>query len=820
MGSNKRRDDEAVVSTASLEVPPESLQETEVELWGLLSGVPKEMSGALQFGRTVSRAKSFASNVGRIAEGVGLGNRESAEDCSSSSASDQEEDEFFKQERPHIHDGMRLKAWAGLCIVEVAVGGSHAILLAEGGRVFAVGGNSRGQLGLGDCDDREQPQLVLMNLGPGGTDYHPVCSGSAEAQATAAPSMAANWRRGGARRGSAMKSGKGSADRGARHVSLAASGGGGSGEGLGSPRSTSEGGAPWCVTAVACGREHTVLLARQVTSAGTTVGTSRVFVCGSWEASGLEDCEEDLQLPAVLPQCGGATAIAARGDASLCVAPAAAEEGGSQAAGPQLVYAWGEVNCCDCPDYLDVPTPIFQIPAPVRSLGLGAHFGLALDVHGEVYVWGDGTYGELGGADSKLAGGLPRSSISDGLRARSILRPEHGGLAPKDVELDVRVPGKVQLPTTISAKPSSSAVQARISAASSMATSASELPPVASPMNSPRAGGGDVGSESSYNWARPRSPRVPGGPDFGAGPLDTSENAEVNSTWMPDTTRPFSFAPQARKGPTPGGDEAPAAEVGPAEAAAMLRQRPRVVDIACGERHALLLDDLGRVYAFGENMAGQCGVPEAVGAGHVTGSVLRRPRAVPIEGGRHSADVAAGTASDGCSGSLGGGTSDFGGCVSGSSPPRPYELGARVFAGARHSGLVTQDNRLYLWGHPSNRKLGHAGYNADGTEAGEDPAKARPPGVAVRSSLRDAVRRPRLVYSMLHRRVRTLGLGDECTIIVSGDGVVRSLSANLERSAASSGFLERFLTRNDIEVRSEAPMQQEQSVEDVVIHVV
>lgn len=779
MGSNKRRDDEAVVSTASLEVPPESLQETEVELWGLLSGVPKERSGTLQVGRTVSRAKSFASNVGRIAEGVGLGNREPASDSSSSSASDQEEDEFFKQERPHIHDGMRLKALAGVCIVEVAVGGSHAILLAEGGRVFAVGGNARGQLGLGDCEDREQPQLVLMSLGHGGTDHHPVLSGAAGAPAAggAPPPMAASWRRGGARRGSAMKSSKGSADRCARHVTLdagGAGGGGGSGEGAGSPQSPSEGGAPWCVTVVACGREHTVLLARQVTSSGTTVGTSRVFVCGSWEASGLEDCEEDLQLPAVLPQCIGATAIAARGDASLCVAPAAAEEGGSQAAGPQLVYAWGEVNCCDCPDYLDVPTPIFQIPASVHSLGLGAHFGLALDVHGEVYAWGDGTYGELGGADSKLAGGLPRSSISDGLRARSILRPEHGGLAPKDVELDVRVPGKVQLPTTTSAKPSSSAVQARISAASSMATSASELPgrsPVASPISSPRAGGGDVGSESSYNWARPRSPRVPGGPDFAAGPLGASESAEVNATWTPDTTRPFSFAPQAWKGPTPGGDEAPAAEVGPAQAAAVLRQRPRVVDIACGERHALLLDDMGRVYAFGENMAGQCGVPEAVGAGHVTGSVLRRPRAVPIEGGRHSADVAAGTASDGSA-----------------SPPRPYELGARVFAGARHSGLVTQDNRLYLWGHPSNRKLGHAGYNADGTEAGEDPAKARPPGVAVRSSLRDAVRRPRLVYSMLHRRVRTLGLGDECTIIVSGDGVVRSLSAKLERSATSSGF--------------------------------
>lgn len=30
---------------------------------------------------------------------------------------------------------------------------------------------------------------------------------------------------------------------------------------------------------------------------------------------------------------------------------------------------------------------------------------------------------------------------------------------------------------------------------------------------------------------------------------------------------------------------------------------------------------------------------------------------------------------------------------------------------------VTADHRLYIWGHPSNRKLGHVGFNHDGTEA-------------------------------------------------------------------------------------------------------
>jgi len=84
--------------------------------------------------------------------------------------------------------------------------------------------------------------------------------------------------------------------------------------------------------------------------------------------------------------------------------------------------------------------------------------------------------------------------------------------------------------------------------------------------------------------------------------------------------------------------------------------------------------------------------------------------------------------------------------------------------------VVTPEHRLYVWGHPGCRKLGHAGFNPDGTEAGEQPSKPRPPGVAVRSALRDAIRRPRLVYSQLHRRVKTLGLGDNCSIIVTGDG--------------------------------------------------
>jgi len=100
--------------------------------------------------------------------------------------------------------------------------------------------------------------------------------------------------------------------------------------------------------------------------------------------------------------------------------------------------------------------------------------------------------------------------------------------------------------------------------------------------------------------------------------------------------------------------------------------------------------------------------------------------------------------------------------------------------------MVTRDHRLYVWGHPANRKLGHAGFNPDGTEAGEHPSKKRPPGVAVRSALRDAVRRPRFVYSLLHSSVAAVGLGDECTVIVTGHGSRPLFAADLADLVASS----------------------------------
>jgi len=162
---------------------------------------------------------------------------------------------------------------------------------------------------------------------------------------------------------------------------------------------------------------------------------------------------------------------------------------------------------------------------------------------------------------------------------------------------------------------------------------------------------------------------------------------------------------------------------------------PRIVDLACGAHHSLLLDDLGRVYSFGDNVTGQCGCVEQRKESFRS-SCVTVPQLVKV-------------------------------------PPlvqndesKPSKA-SKVFAGSRHSGLITADRRLFMWGHPANRKLGHAGFNPDGTEAGEDPHKKRPPGVAARSPLRDAVRKPREVHFVTKRPLQTLGMGDECTFIVA-----------------------------------------------------
>lgn len=408
------------------------------------------------------------------------------------------------------------------------------------------------------------------------------------------------------------------------------------------------------VLGAACGSEHTLLLARSPSGESPR----QIFVCGAWEALGLPHSCADQFYPTQIPLRHDVTAIAARGGASCCTV----SEGESETC-RHLLYLWGEVDCCPCPDLLERPTPCFRLPRMTRKLGLGGSFGLVLDITGNVYAWGDGTYGELGGAVMDF-GGWP-------LTNRSFTDPQA-----------LPVPGKVTLPRH-------------------------------------------------------------------------TQDKEA-------------------------GEEGPKG----------------VKDIACGERHSLLLDDAGNLYAFGENLAGQCGVLEAVGSGHIFGCTVQQPRPVPIEAASLS-DV---------------------------TPTQ--ERGEKVFAGKWHSAMVTADHRLYIWGHPSNRKLGHVGFNHDGTEAGEDPgigakqkSKARPPGVAVRSALRDAVRRPRMVFALLHRRVRTLGLGEECTVIVHGDGKEPEESQEVQDVQVQSEAIPDLEAALPVEAEKEShPLEEAQPPKDATGH--
>uniref|UniRef100_A0A7S4VRA7 Uncharacterized protein n=1 Tax=Alexandrium monilatum TaxID=311494 RepID=A0A7S4VRA7_9DINO len=495
-----------------------------------------------------------------------------------------------EEEESVIHEGVLLNRLSDVCIRSVAVGAGHVVFLAESGFALSYGRNHRGQLGVGDATSRDQPEPVLFT-------------------GCLAPSSVVI----------------GSLERVIAHEDE-------------KPNDPS-----WTISAVACGNDHTLFLSRRPS------GGAQVFACGAWEALGMEGVTDDQPIALGIRQLFEVTAIAARRDASCCAVPEPAGEGsGGAGSGAHLLYFWGEVGCCLVPSYYAEPTPLYRTPRRIDALGLGAFFGLALDEVGSVYAWGDGTYGELGGAEEVQ---------TDTFKAHARVLDS----------AELPEPGCVLLP-----------------------------------------------------------------------PLEVPEGSFSINTTSLHTADPAE-APASDHG-----SAAPDSERGSRE------RRPRVIDIACGERHSLLLDESGRVFAFGENLAGQCGVPEVVGAGHITGNTVPRPRQVPVEGPRR------------------GGA----GCRHG--PARPSELGARVFAGWRHSAMVTRDHRLYIWGHPANRKLGHAGFNPDGTEAGDRPSKKRPPGVAVRSALRDAVRRPRFVYSLLHRRVKALGLGEECTVIVTGDGATGS----------------------------------------------
>ncbi|CDJ37904.1 regulator of chromosome condensation domain-containing protein, putative [Eimeria tenella] len=146
---------------------------------------------------------------------------------------------------------------------------------------------------------------------------------------------------------------------------------------------------------------------------------------------------------------------------------------------------------------------------------------------------------------------------------------------------------------------------------------------------------------------------------------------------------------------------------------------PPIISVAAGKRHALLLTQDLRLWAFGDNLAGQCGLPGHQGK-------LVTPKLIKV--GEMRARV------------------------------------ARVACGHRHSGCITPNHQLYLWGHSSDHKLIFTAAT-EALVAGETQA-----GVALKSGLKNACCRPRLIYSLLHEKVTCLCLGSSFTIVVTGDG--------------------------------------------------
>ncbi|CAE7419051.1 HERC3 [Symbiodinium natans] len=363
---------------------------TTVELWGVLSG-ESWTRGRDFFGRGESEGEESVSFNG------------SEEDFDDSRLGDEDDvqadgDRFWQEKEQLPFDGRLLtnEHLGQVIIHEVAVGGSHCILVTDAGHAFAYGSNCRGQLGLGDFSFEDPSSCTLTALPP-----------------------------------------------------------------LRVP-----GAQPQIIIGAACGGDHTLLLARDAN--GTT---QKAFVCGAWEACGLDTCQ-DRPTPTLLPFQHNVSAIAARMGCSCC----AVAESDSQT--EHLLYLWGEVDCCPCPDVLDQPTPRFRLERPVRALRLGSAFGLALDAAGEVFAWGDSTYGEMGNAP------IDRRAPHSPLHAETSQLP---------------VPGRVVLP-----------------------------------------------QEAASRAAQ-----------------DAANKKET--------------------------DDRPKA----------------VIDIACGERFSLLLDEDGRLYAFGENLAGQ-----------------------------------------------------------------------------------------------------------------------------------------------------------------------------------------------------------------------
>lgn len=146
-----------------------------------------------------------------------------------------------------------------------------------------------------------------------------------------------------------------------------------------------------------------------------------------------------------------------------------------------------------------------------------------------------------------------------------------------------------------------------------------------------------------------------------------------------------------------------------------------IVRIAAGERHALMVDNTGRVLSVGENLYGQCGVsPEH----HCGPSQVNFP------------------------------DSSF--------------MSDKIICGRRHSACINRGNQLYTWGHSSDHKLIFT------TSVEMLVQQQRQPGVSVHSGLKNCCSQPQLIYALLHEKIACVGLAERYTLVVSGEGVLSS----------------------------------------------
>jgi alpha-tubulin suppressor-like RCC1 family protein len=183
----------------------------------------------------------------------------------------------------------------------IAAGGDHSLALTESGEVYAWGGNSYGQLGLGDGKDRLTPTKV-----PGLTG----------------------------------------------------------------------------VKAIAAGGDHSLAL--------TEAGEVYAWGGNSYGQLGLGDIKERLT-PTRVPGLTGVKAIAAGGDHSLALTESGEVYGGVYRSaltelGDTATYTW-KVRSFLLPIKLPVTTK-------VKAIAAGSDYSLALTESGEVYAWGWSYYGQ------------------------------------------------------------------------------------------------------------------------------------------------------------------------------------------------------------------------------------------------------------------------------------------------------------------------------------------------------------------------------------------------------------------------------------------